>query len=47
MISPHLKEPVGAEKIAAPLWYDPIEERRKQEEDRRILREEFGLEERR
>lgn len=47
MISPHLKEPVSAERIAAPLWYNPVEERQKLEEDRRILREEFGLEERR
>ena len=46
MIAPHLKEEVSAERIAAPLWRNPAEERRKAEEDRRILREEFGLTER-
>lgn len=46
MIAPHLKEEVSAERIAAPLWRNPTEERRKAEEDRRILREEFGLTER-
>ena len=46
MIAPHLKEEVSAERIAAPLWRNSAEERRKAEEDRRILREEFGLTER-
>lgn len=47
MLAPHVKDAVNAETIAAPLWRNPIEEQRKAEEDRRILREEFGLTERR